>query len=391
MKTAYDFELATRLGAVTEYYFSRKLREIEEMRRAGADVLSLGIGSPDLPPHPSVVERLAAESAKVSAHGYQSYRGAAELREALSAWYKSRFSVELNPESEILPLIGSKEGVMHTVMTYISKGDKVLVPNPGYPTYSSAVRLAEGEVVHYSLSEENNYMPDLETLPTEGVKMMVVNYPHMPTGAVVTKADLQKIVDWCRANHILLVNDNPYCFLRNDNPLSILAVEGAKEVAIELNSLSKSHNMAGWRVGMVGGAKERIDEILRFKSNMDSGMFLPLQLAAATALGLGDEWYEEQNRVYRRREELGLRIMEALGLVCRPHQAGLFLWGKVPNGENCYDFCDRLLYEKHIFVTPGGVFGSEGMQYVRISLCASEELLQRVLCRIQNAEFKMQN
>ena len=391
MKTAYDFELATRLGAVTEYYFSRKLREIEEMRRAGADVLSLGIGSPDLPPHPSVVERLATESAKMSAHGYQSYRGAAELREALSAWYQSRFSVELNPESEILPLIGSKEGVMHTVMTYISKGDKVLVPNPGYPTYSSAVRLAEGEVVHYSLSEENNYMPDLETLPTEGVKMMVVNYPHMPTGAVVTKADLQKIVDWCRANHILLVNDNPYCFLRNDNPLSILAVEGAKEVAIELNSLSKSHNMAGWRVGMVGGAKERIDEILRFKSNMDSGMFLPLQLAAATALGLGDEWYEEQNRVYRRREELGLRIMEALGLECRPHQVGLFLWGKVPNGENCYDFCDRLLYEKHIFVTPGGVFGSEGMQYVRISLCASEELLQRVLCRIQNAEFKMQN
>ena len=381
---AYDFELASRLSSVGEYYFSRKLREIEEMRRAGADVLSLGIGSPDLPPHHSVVERLSAESAKATAHGYQSYKGAAELRNAFAAWYRSRFGVELNPESEILPLIGSKEGVMHCVMTYISKGDKVLVPNPGYPTYSSAVRLAEGEVVNYSLKEENNYMPELDTLPTEGVKMMIVNYPHMPTGAVASKEELQRIVDWCRKHHILLVNDNPYCFLRNDNPISLLSIDGAKEVAIELNSLSKSHNMAGWRVGMIAGAKARIDEILRFKSNMDSGMFLPLQLAAATALGLGDEWYKEQNKIYRSREAKGLQIMEALGVKCRPHQAGLFLWGKVPNGENCYDFCDRLLYDKKIFVTPGGIFGNEGMQYIRISLCASEELLDRVLQRIKD-------
>lgn len=383
MTTAYDFELATRLGSVSEYYFSRKLREIEEMRRAGADILSLGIGSPDLPPHPSVVERLASESAKASAHGYQSYRGAAELRSALSAWYRARFEVELDPESEILPLIGSKEGVMHTVMTYISKGDKVLVPNPGYPTYSSAVVLAEGKVVAYPLREENNYMPDLEALPTEGVKMMIVNYPHMPTGAVASKEELQRIVDWCRKHHILLVNDNPYCLLRNDSPLSLLAVEGAREVAIELNSLSKSHNMAGWRIGMIGGKKERIDEILRFKSNMDSGMFLPLQLAAATALGLGDEWYIAQNKIYRRREARALEIMEALGVECRPNQAGLFLWGRVPKGENGYDFCDRLLHEKHIFLTPGGVFGSEGERYVRLSLCASEELLERVLERIK--------
>ena len=380
---AYNFELASRLGSVVEYYFSRKLREIDEMRKAGADILSLGIGSPDLPPHASVVERLSVESAKPTAHGYQSYRGAAELRKAFSTWYSTRFGVELCPESEILPLIGSKEGVMHTVMTYISKGDKVLVPNPGYPTYSSAVRLAEGVVVNYSLKEENNYMPDLATLPVEGVKMMIVNYPHMPTGAVASKEDLKRIVDWCRENNILLVNDNPYCFLRNDNPLSLLAIDGAKDVAIELNSLSKSHNMAGWRVGMIGGAKERIDEILRFKSNMDSGMFLPLQLAAATALGLGDEWYEEQNRIYRAREAKGLEIMQTLGVECRANQAGLFLWGRVPEGDNCYDFCDRLLYEKHIFVTPGGIFGSEGEQYVRISLCASEELLQRVLDRIK--------
>ena len=377
------FNLATRLSSVGEYYFLRKLREIDEMRRAGADILSLGIGSPDIPPHPSVMERLAAESAKPSAHGYQSYRGVAELRNAFSAWYRSRFGVELNPESEILPLIGSKEGVMHTVMTYISKGDKVLVPNPGYPTYSSAVRLAEGEVINYSLKEENGYMPELDTLPTEGVKIMIINYPHMPTGAVASKEALQAIVEWCRKNHILLVNDNPYCFLRNDSPLSLLSIDGAKEVAIELNSLSKSHNMAGWRIGMIGGAKERIDEILRFKSNMDSGMFLPLQLAAATALGLGDEWYTEQNKVYRAREAKGLEIMEALGVECRPHQAGLFLWGRIPNNESCYDFCDRLLYEKHIFLTPGGIFGDEGEKYVRISLCASEDMLQRVLDRIK--------
>ena len=377
------FDLASRLSLVGEYYFSRKLREIDEMRRQGADILSLGIGSPDLPPHPSVMERLAMESAKPTVHGYQSYRGVAELRNAFSKWYSTRFGVELCPESEILPLIGSKEGVMHTAMTYISKGDKVLVPNPGYPTYSSAVRLAEGEVVSYSLKEENGYMPELETLPTEGVKIMIINYPHMPTGAVASKEALQAIVEWCRKNHILLVNDNPYCFLRNENPLSLLSIEGAKEVAIELNSLSKSHNMAGWRIGMIGGAKERIDEILRFKSNMDSGMFLPLQLAASTALGLGDEWYAEQNKVYRTREAKGLEIMEALGVECRPHQAGLFLWGHIPNNENCYDFCDRLLYEKHIFLTPGGIFGNEGERYVRISLCASEELLQRVLDRIK--------
>ena len=379
---ANEYKLAERLSSVGEYYFSRKLREIEQLRREGHDIISLGIGSPDRAPHPSVVERLAQESAKPTAHGYQSYRGAVELRKAFAEWYKVRFEVELNPESEILPLIGSKEGVMHTVMTYISKGDRVLVPNPGYPTYSSAVRLAEGEVVEYALREERGYMPDVEALPTD-VKLMIVNYPHMPTGAVASREELRRIVEWCRENGVLLVNDNPYCFLRNDSPLSLLSIEGAKDVAIELNSLSKSHNMAGWRVGMIAGKAERIDEILRFKSNMDSGMFLPLQLAAATALGLGDEWYEEQNRVYRSREAKGLQIMEALGVECRPNQAGLFLWGRIPNGENCYDFCDRLLYEKEVFLTPGGIFGSEGERFVRISLCASEELLDRVLQRVK--------
>lgn len=383
MRQTCDFELADRLSSVSEYYFSRKLREIDEMRKAGADIISLGVGSPDLPPHPSVTERLAAESAKATTHGYQSYRGATELREAFAAWYKEFLGVELNPDNEILPLIGSKEGVMHCLMTYISRGDRVLVPNPGYPTYASAVRLAEGEVVEYSLCEERGYMPDLEALPTEGVKIMIVNYPHMPTGTLASKEALREVVAWCRKHHILLINDSAYCFLRNDSRLSILSIDGAKDIAIELNSLSKSHNMAGWRIGMIAGKKERIDEILRFKSNMDSGMFLPLQLAAATALGLGEEWYTELNRIYRSREEMGLQIMEALGLECRDNQAGLFLWGRVPDGENCYDFCDRILYEKHIFLTPGGIFGSEGERYVRLSLCASEEALERVLQRIK--------
>lgn len=376
-----EFRLAERLASVGEYYFSRKLREIELLRCEGRDIISLGIGSPDRAPHASVIERLAQESAKPTSHGYQSYRGATELRQAFSKWYAERFAVELNPETEILPLIGSKEGIMHTVMTYLSRGDRVLVPNPGYPTYSAAVRLAEGEVVEYALREERGYMPDLEALPTD-VKMMVINYPHMPTGAVAPYEELSKIVAWCRKHHILLVNDNPYCFLRNEAPLSLLSIEGAKEIAIELNSLSKSHNMAGWRIGMVAGRAERIEEILRFKSNMDSGMFLPLQLAAATALALGDEWYEEQNRVYRRRERLAQQILNTLGVSYRPHQAGLFLWGRLPEGERCYDFCDRILYEKGVFLTPGGIFGSEGEEYVRISLCASEELLERVLERL---------
>ena len=382
MTQPYEFDLAARLSSVGEYYFSRKLREIDEMRKAGADIISLGIGSPDLSPHPSVVERLAVEAAKESAHGYQSYRGAQELRKAFAEWYATRFGVVLDAESEVLPLIGSKEGIMHCVMTYISHGDRVLVPNPGYPTYSSAVRLAEGEVVQYALREEQGYLPDLDALPTEGVKMMFINYPHMPTGATATREDLQRIVEWCRKHHILLVNDNAYAFLRTAEPISILSIEGARDIAIELNSISKSHNMAGWRIGVIAGAKCRIDEILRFKSNMDSGIFLSLQLAAATALSLGDEWYAELNGVYRRRELLARKIMEQLGAECRDNQAGLFLWGRVPNGESGYDFSDRLLYEKHIFMTPGGIFGSEGERYVRISLCASEDKFNKVLERL---------
>ena len=371
--------LSHRLDGVGEYYFSRKLREIDSLRASGKHIISLGIGSPDMPPHPSVMERLAVESAKPNTHGYQSYKGSAELREAFAAWYGRKYGVKLDAGNEIMPLIGSKEGIMHIAMTYLNAGDKVLVPNPGYPTYTSAVTLAGGVPTPYNLTAKSGWLPDFGSIDPSGVKMMIINYPHMPTGATATLESLKQIVDFCRANSILLLNDNPYGFIRNAQPISLLQVEGAKEIAMELNSLSKSHNMAGWRIGMLAAARERIDEILRFKSNMDSGMFLPLQLAAATALGLGDEWYEAQNSEYYRREQVGKAIFDALGIEYAQNQAGLFLWGRLPEGENCYDFCDILLYEKGVFLTPGGIFGSEGEKYMRLSLCAPQSVLESVL------------
>ena len=379
MIKSFQPTLSSRLDGVGEYYFSKKLREIDLLRKEGKTIISLGIGSPDMAPHPSVIERLAIESAKPNAHGYQSYKGAAELRSAFSDWYSRKFGVELNSDSEIMPLIGSKEGIMHIAMTYLNAGDKVLVPNPGYPTYTSAVTLAGGVPTPYNLTAKSGWLPDFDSIDVQGVKLMIINYPHMPTGAVATLADLKKIVDFCRSNSILLLNDNPYGFIRNRQPISLLQVEGAKEIAMELNSLSKSHNMAGWRIGMLAASEQRITEILRFKSNMDSGMYLPLQLAAATALGLGDEWYNAQNEEYYRREKIGKVIFDVLGLEYAQNQAGLFLWGRLPEGENCYDFCDRLLYEKGIFLTPGGIFGSEGNRYMRLSLCAPQNVLETVL------------
>jgi aspartate/methionine/tyrosine aminotransferase len=277
MSKPYEFKLSSRLDGVGEYYFSRKLREIDQLRAEGRKIISLGIGSPDMPPHPSVTERLATESAKVTTHGYQSYKGAKELRAAFSEWYSRMFGVVLDPDTEIMPLIGSKEGIMHICMTYLNAGDKVLVPNPGYPTYTSAVTLAGGVATPYSLEEKSGYLPELESIDTQGVKMMIINYPHMPTGTVASLIALERIVDFCRENKILLLNDNPYGFIRNSEPVSLLQVEGAKDVAMELNSLSKSHNMAGWRVGMLAASAQRITEVLRFKSNMDSGMFLLFQ------------------------------------------------------------------------------------------------------------------
>ncbi|MBL7709584.1 MAG: aminotransferase class I/II-fold pyridoxal phosphate-dependent enzyme, partial [Chitinophagaceae bacterium] len=297
-----EIKTSKRLEGIGEYYFSQKLREIDALNKEGKNVINLGIGSPDLPPHPDVIRILQEEAAKPNTHAYQSYKGSPVLRNAVSDWYKKWYKVELNPDTEVLPLIGSKEGIMHICMTYLNKGDEVLVPNPGYPTYRSAVQLAGGKCVEYKLKEKNNYEPELDKLDEKKlkkVKLMFVNYPQMPTGQLPSEDLFKRIVAFGRKHNILVVHDNPYSFILNEHPASLLSVEGGKDCVIELNSLSKSHNMAGWRIGMLCGAKERIEEVLRFKSNMDSGMFLPVQLAAAKALSLGKEWQEEVNTVYR--------------------------------------------------------------------------------------------
>ena len=388
MKEPINIQLSDRLEGVGEYYFSRKLREIDQMRAAGRRIISLGIGSPDRPPHSSVVDRLHEVASRPDTHAYQSYKGAAVLRRAFSAWYADRYGVQLDPESEILPLIGSKEGLMHICMTYLRKGDRVLIPNPGYPTYRSAVTLSGGEPKEYRLNAEGDWFPNFDEIEREGlegVKMMILNYPQMPTGAVPTREMFARVVEFAHRHSILLVHDNPYSFVRNAEPLSLLSVEGAKECAIELNSLSKSHNMAGWRIGMIGGRKEWIDQIMRFKSNMDSGQFLPMQEAAATALALGDEWYAELNEEYYAREAYGYRLLDALGCSYRKGQAGLFVWAELPaefEGD-CYAFSDRVLERCGVFVTPGGIFGSEGDRYIRISLCAKREQLAEAIEAIE--------
>ena len=388
MKEPINIQLSDRLEGVGEYYFSRKLREIDQMRAAGRRIISLGIGSPDRPPHSSVVDRLHEVASRPDTHAYQSYKGAAVLRRAFSAWYADRYGVQLDPESEILPLIGSKEGLMHICMTYLRKGDRVLIPNPGYPTYRSAVTLSGGEPKEYCLNADDDWFPNFDEIESEGlegVKMMILNYPQMPTGAVPTREMFARVVEFAHRHSILLVHDNPYSFVRNAEPLSLLSVEGAKECAIELNSLSKSHNMAGWRIGMIGGRKEWIDQIMRFKSNMDSGQFLPMQEAAATALALGDEWYAELNEEYYAREAYGYRLLDALGCSYRKGQAGLFVWAELPaefEGD-CYAFSDRVLERCGVFVTPGGIFGSEGDRYIRISLCAKREQLAEAIEAIE--------
>ena len=388
MKEPINIQLSDRLEGVGEYYFSRKLREIDQMRAAGRRIISLGIGSPDRPPHSSVVDRLHEVASRPDTHAYQSYKGAAVLRRAFSAWYAERYGVQLDPESEILPLIGSKEGLMHICMTYLRKGDRVLIPNPGYPTYRSAVTLSGGEPKEYRLNAEGDWFPNFDEIEREGlegVKMMILNYPQMPTGAVPTREMFARVVEFAHRHSILLVHDNPYSFVRNAEPLSLLSVEGAKECAIELNSLSKSHNMAGWRIGMIGGRKEWIDQIMRFKSNMDSGQFLPMQEAAATALALGDEWYAELNEEYYAREEYGYQLLDALGCTYRKGQAGLFVWAELPQDfeGDCYAFSDRVLERCGVFVTPGGIFGSEGNRYIRISLCAKREQLAEAIEAIE--------
>lgn len=376
---------ADRLGDVKEYYFSTKLREVAALRMQGKDIISLGIGSPDLPPAPAVTEALSQAAQRPDAHGYQPYAGLPELRTAFAGWYDRFFNVDLDPETEILPLIGSKEGIMHISMAFLNPGDEVLVPNPGYPTYRSATELAGGVVRAYRLNDENNWLPNLEALEQEDlskIKIMWVNYPHMPTGTATPEGFYGRLVGFARRNNILICNDNPYAFILTEERQSLLAVPGAKEVAIELCSLSKAQNMAGWRVGAVAGAKEYLKSVVRFKSNMDSGTFRPIQEAAVVALGLGEDWYRELNSHYRRRKDIALRIMDALGCTYRTDQVGLFVWARCPSGKTGYEISDRALYEHDVFLTPGGIFGDEGDNYIRISLCAPEERMQEALERL---------
>ena len=379
---------AARLNSVHEYYFSQKLREIDALNKQGKNIINLGIGSPDMPPHADVIKTLQEESAKPNAHGYQNYKGSPVLRNAFANWYKQWYKTDLDADTEILPLIGSKEGIMHICMTYLNDGDKALVPNPGYPTYRSAIQLAGGICIDYEINEANNYYPDFESLEKNDlskVKLMWVNYPQMPTGQPASIKLFEHLIAFGKKHNILICHDNPYSFILNDEPLSILSVEGAKDVALELNSLSKAQNMAGWRVGVLCGNKERINEVLRFKSNMDSGMFLPVQLAAAKALSLGKDWYESINVVYRKRREKVYELLDALHCNYSKQQSGMFMWAKIPAGfENGYALSDNVLYESNVFITPGGIFGIGGNDYIRISLCATEEKISEAIERIRN-------
>jgi len=382
-------EAANRTKGVSEYYFSRKLQEIEAMNRSGEKVINLGIGSPDMAPASKVVEKLVQGAENPDNHAYQSYKGIPELREAFAAWYEKYYHVALDPVTEIQPLAGSKEGILLLSLAFLNRGDKVLVPNPGYPTYSSATLLAEAEIIPFDLKENNGWRPDfeaLEAMDLNGVKMMWVNYPNMPTGACADMALYKRLVEFGQKHRILICNDNPYSFILNEEQLSILSVEGARTCCIELNSLSKAHNMAGWRICMIAGDKEVIANVLKVKSNMDSGMFRPMQLAAAEALTLDAAWYEQLNAEYRKRKALAGEIFDTLGAKYDPGSRGMFLWGKIGsewgNGEK---LSDDILQKARVFITPGFIFGSNGDRYIRISLCAKQDMLKKALERIKRA------
>jgi aspartate/methionine/tyrosine aminotransferase len=380
---------ASRMNLVQEYYFSTKLKQIAEMRNSGIDVLNLGIGSPDLPPSVSTIEALANAAQSPKNHAYQSYVGIPALRDAMANFYQNAYGVALNSANEILPLIGSKEGIMHISMAYLEAGDEVLVPNPGYPTYRAASLLTGATVVDYDLSENKGWLPDLKELAKKDlskVKLMWVNYPHMPTGAKATKGFFEELRDFALAHQILIVNDNPYSFILNDDPQSILSVEGMKEVAMELNSLSKSHNMAGWRVGMLVGKAEFINPVLRFKSNMDSGMFLPLQMAAVQALQNDKAWFEELNKTYRTRQQKVFEMMQLLDCQYDINQSGMFVWAKIPAKYTTgYELSDEILEKAAVFITPGGIFGTAGDGYIRTSLCAEVSVFEEAILRIRKA------
>ncbi len=378
---------ANRLSGIGEYYFSQKLREIELLNQQGKNIINLGIGSPDLPPHASVIEVLQMEAAKPNTHAYQSYKGSPILRNAITNWYQKWYQVELDPDTEILPLIGSKEGIMHICMTYLNEGDQVLIPNPGYPTYTSAVKLAGGIPISFELKEENNWEPDFDLLgkmDLSKVKLMWVNYPQMPTGRMPSEDLFNKLVAFGLHHNILICHDNPYSFVLNEHPMSLLKIPRAKEVVIELNSLSKSQNMAGWRVGMICASKDKINDILTFKSNMDSGMFLPIQLAAAKALSLGKEWYDGINEIYFERRKKVFDLLDQLNCTYSKEQVGMFVWAKIPSTyKDGYVLSDYVLYESNVFITPGGIFGSAGNNYIRVSLCGAIEKFAEAINRIK--------
>jgi LL-diaminopimelate aminotransferase len=384
---------ADRTNLVQEYYFSQKLRQIDKMRQSGIDIINLGIGSPDQSPSVNTIERLTREAFKPGVHGYQSYIGSPLLRKAFSDWYRKYFHVNLDPENEILPLMGSKEGIMHITMAFVNPDDEVLVPDPGYPTYTSVTKLAGGRVRYYDLTEENGWMPDLEEIESNNlgkVKLMWVNYPHMPTGAKGSPDLFRQLVAFSLKHNILLCNDNPYSFILNTEYKSLLAVENAMETSLELNSLSKSHNMPGWRVGIVAGNGDYIKTVLKVKSNMDSGMFLPVQMAAVEALMNPDEWYAGLNNLYSGRREIAESILRLLSCKFDPVQVGLFVWGRIPDTvHDCRELVEEILNKAHVFITPGFIFGSNGERYIRISLCADEKRLTEARSRIESLKLKL--
>ncbi|MGE0560624.1 MAG: pyridoxal phosphate-dependent aminotransferase [Flavobacteriales bacterium] len=384
-----NIKTAKRIDSVNEYFFSRKLKEIEVLNNTGIKVVNLGIGSPDLAPDKSVINELISSAQKNGHHGYQNYKGISELRLAIANWYNKIYGVSVNPDKEVLPLMGSKEGVMHISMTYLNEDDEVLIPNPGYPTYTSATNLAGGKVVLYELEESSNWninLNEIQSLITPKTKLMWVNYPNMPTGATGNIKTLEKLVELARLNNILICNDNPYSLTLNNNPFSMLEIDRAKEVVIELNSLSKSHSMAGWRLGMMIANEERINEILKFKSNMDSGMFLPIQHAAVAALELNDGWYKQTNRVYQHRKTKVFELLDLLNCTYSKNQVGMFVWAKIPDdAENSTVFSDQILQQSRVFITPGNIFGSQGTRYIRVSLCGNEEMIIKAIQRIKIA------
>ena len=379
---------ANRVGSVQEYYFSKKLKEVAEMNAAGKNVINLGVGSPDLPPSEQTIETLCEHARKANEHGYQPYVGIPELRKGFADWYKTWYNVDLDPKTEIQPLIGSKEGILHISLAFLNPEDGVLVPNPGYPTYSSVSKLVEARLIPYELKEELGWQPDseeLEKMDLSNVKLMWTNYPNMPTGANASVELYEKLVAFGRKHGIIICNDNPYSFILNEHPLSILSIPGAKEICIEMNSMSKAHNMPGWRMAMLASNAQFVQWILKVKSNIDSGQFKPMQYAAVEALSAKKEWYDNMNRVYRSRRDLAGQIMRTLGCEYDENQVGMFLWGRIPDSaESGEAIANKVLYEANVFLTPGFIFGSRGERYIRISLCCKNETLEEALKRIEN-------